>query len=71
MRGSLQGLTHLHPGTTLTSIDGMKALDSISRDSLLMGFTRDDGGQAAVQFVRLCCQNVARTVHRIPQGEGG
>ena len=76
---ALQGLTQLHPDTTNTSIDGICAFDLISRESMLTGFTRVDGGQAALPFVRLfyrspsvyLWEDDAGTVHRIPQGEGG
>ena len=36
---ALQGLTQLHPGTTITSIDGINTFDLISRESMLTGLT--------------------------------
>ena len=76
---ALQGLTQLHPETTITSIDGIGAFYLISRESMLTGLSRVDGGQAALPFVRLfygspseyLWEDDAGTVHRIPQGEGG
>ena len=49
---ALPGLTQLHLDTTIKSIDGISALDLISRESILMGLTRVDRGQAALPFVR-------------------
>ena len=66
---AFQGLTQLHPDTTITSIDGISAFDLISRESMLTGLTGVDGGQAALPFVRLFYGSRCRD--RIPQGEGG
>ena len=57
----------------------MGSFDLISRESMLTGLTRVDGGQAALPFVRLfygspseyLWEDGAGTVHRIRQGEGG
>ena len=53
MAHALQGLTHLHADTTITSIDGISAFDLITGELMLTGLTRVEGGQAALPFVRL------------------
>ena len=77
----LQGLTQLHPDTTITSIDGISAFDLSSRESMLTAFTGVEGGQAAQHShssdyffgspSEYWWEDDAGTVHRIPQGEGG
>ena len=74
---ALQG-TELHPEATVTSIDGFCAYDLISREAMLRGLTRVDGGGAALPFVRMfygspseyLWEDEVGIVHRIPQGEG-
>ena len=75
---ALQGLTELDPRATVTSIDGVSAFDHISRGAMMTGLMRDEGGSAALQFVRMfygapseyLWEDSCGTVHRIPQGEG-
>ena len=37
----------------MTSIDGISAYDLISREAMLQGFARVEGGRSALPFVRL------------------
>ena len=75
----LQSLTELHPEATVTSIDGISAYDLISREAMLQGLARVEGGRSALPFVRLfygapseyLWEDESGTTHRIPQGEGG
>ena len=57
---ALQGLTQLHPDTTMTSIDWISAFDLISRESMLTWLTRVEGGQAALPFVRFILRVTVR-----------
>ena len=75
----LQSLTELHPEATVTSIDVISAYDKISREAMLQGLARLEGGRSALPFVRLfygapseyLWEDESGTTHRIPQGEGG
>ena len=73
----LQGLTELDPETTVTSLDGIGAFDTISREAMLRGLQQAD--DTALPFVSMFYGSPSEylwednegTVHRIPQGEGG
>ena len=73
----LQGLTELDPETTVTSIDGIGAFDTISREAVLRGEQQAD--DTALPFVCMFYGSPSEylwednegVVHRIPQGEGG
>ena len=73
----LQGLTELDPETAVTSIDGIGAYDTISREAVLRGLQQAD--DTALPFVSMFYGSPSEylwednegTVHRIPQGEGG
>ena len=64
---ALQGLTELDPEATITSIDGVRAFDLISRRAVLEGLQRVSA--EAVPFARMFYGR--GEVHNIPQGEGG
>ena len=75
----LQALTELDPETTITSIDGISAFDTMSRKAMLEGLERVVGGSAVLPFVRLfyfspsayLWEDEDGEVHTIHQGEGG
>ena len=48
----LQGITELHPELTITSVDGIRAFDMISRESMLRWLLEVEGGGAALPFIR-------------------
>ena len=68
-----------NPETTLVSIDGVSAFDSISREAMLRGLLGVADGEKALPFVRLFCgrpsqylwEDDSGNVHTIQQGEGG
>ena len=76
---ALQVLTEMDPQTTIVSIDGVGAYDSISRKAMLEALMAMPGGSAALPFVRLFYGQPSRylwededgDVHHIYQGEGG
>ena len=47
----LQGICELDPTTTITSIDGISALDLVSRRAMLSGFHRLEMGNRVLPFV--------------------
>ena len=75
----LQVLTEVDPCSTVVSIDGVGAYDSISRKAMLEALTRVPGGLKVLPFVRLfhgqpsqfMWEDDEGVVHRIRQGEGG
>ena len=75
----VQALTEADPETTVVSIDGVSAFDLISREAMLEGLMRVDGGSAALPFVRLfygrpsqyLWEDSTGTTHTVHQGEGG
>ena len=75
----LQVLTEMDPQTTIVSIDGVGAYDSISRKAMLEALMEMPGGSQALPRVRLFYGQPSRylwedesgNVHRIHQGEGG
>ena len=79
MAHALQVLTEMDPQTTIVSIDGVGAYDSISRKAMLEALVAMPGGSAALPFVRLFYGQPSRylwededgDVHHIYQGEGG
>ena len=75
----LQVLTEMDPQTTIVSIDGVGAYDSISRKAMLEALMEMVGGSQALPHVRLFYGQPSRylwedesgNVHHIHQGEGG
>ena len=68
----LQGITELHPELTITSIDGIGAFDTISRESMMRGLLDVEGGGAALPVLWFTIGiSVGDDEGRIPQGEGG
>ena len=73
---ALQTLTELHPEAAVTSMDGISAYDLISREAMLHGLSRVEGGNSVLPFVRLfygapseyLWEDDSRTVRSIPQG---
>ena len=53
----LQSLTDLGPEVTITSIDGAGAHDLISRNAILEGLLRMEGGDQILSFVRMFYSN--------------
>ena len=49
----LHGITEAKPDATITSVDGVSAYDSISREAMLTGLVNVEGGRAALPFVRM------------------
>ena len=74
----LQGITEFHPELTITSMDGIRAFDMVSRESMLGEFLEVDGRGAALPSVRMfhgylseyLWEDHEGTVHNIPLGEG-
>ena len=75
----LQTLTDTDPDATVMSIDGVGAYDLISRNAMLEGLLRMEGGDQTIPFVR-CFHGSPSTylwedemgvTQSIPQGEGG
>ena len=50
---ALQGLVELDQDSTILSIDGISAYDVISRESMMTGLFRMEGGSAVLPFVRM------------------
>ena len=75
----LQSLTDLSPEVTITSIDGVGAYDLISRNAMLEGLLRMEGGDQILPFVRMFYSNPSTylwedelgVTQHIAQGEGG
>ena len=76
---ALQGLVELDPDSTVVSIDGISAYDLMSRESMMTGLFRMEGGSAVLPFIRIFCGSPSKylwednqgNVHVVPQGEGG
>ena len=76
---ALQALTELDPESTITSIDGISAFDTMSRKAMLEGLAQVPGGSAVLPFVRVFYSSPSAflweadegTVHTIHQEEGG
>ena len=74
----LQARTDQDDRATVFSIDGIGAFDLVSRESMLRGLLRVEGGDSVLPFVRQFCfspsgyiwQDADGVVHDIPQGEG-
>ena len=49
----LQTLTDLDPNATILSIDGVGAFDLVSRNAMMEGLLRMEGGDRILPFVRL------------------
>ena len=75
----LQVLTEIGPQTTIVSIDGVGAYDSISRKAMLEALIAMPGGSEALPFVRsfygqpssYVWEDEFGEIHHIDQGEGG
>ena len=75
----LQTLTDLDPEATIMSIDGVGAHDLISRNAMLEGLLRLEGGDQILPFVRMfygspstyLWEDEMGVTQSIPQGEGG
>ena len=75
----LQVLTEMDPQTTIVSIDGVGAYDSISRKAMLEALMAMPGGSEVLLHVRLFYGQPSRylwedesgNVHHMHQGEGG
>ena len=75
----LQARTDQDHRATVLSIDGIGAFDLVSRESMLRGLSRVEGGDRVLPFVRqfygspstYIWQDEEGIVHDIPQGEGG
>ena len=75
----LQSLTDLSPEVTVTSIDGVGAYDLISRNAMLEGLLRMEGGDQILPFVRMFYSGPSTylwgggmgVTQHIAQGEGG
>ena len=69
----LQTLTDLDPEATIVSIDGVGAYDLISRNAMLEGLLRMEGGDQILPFVRISTylwEDEMGVTQSIPQGEG-
>ena len=70
----MRGLTEINLRATITSIDGVSAYDLISREAMLEGLRRVEGGDQVVPFVRMfygspseyLWEDATGVVHRIP-----
>ena len=75
----LQTLTDLSPEVTVTSIDGVGAYDLISRNAMLEGLLRMEGGDQILPFVRMfysgpstyLWEDEMGVTQHIAQGAGG
>ena len=75
----LQARTDQDHRATVLSIDDIGAFDLVSRESMLRGLSRVEGGDRVLPFVRqfhgspstYIWQDEEGIVHDIPQGEGG
>ena len=75
----IQSLTELDPSTTVISVDGVGAFDSVSRSAMLSGLLDMEEGECLLPFVRLFCSQPSSYLiddevgetHTIRQGEGG
>ena len=75
----LQARTDLDDRATVLSIDGIGVFDLVSRESMLRGLLRVEGGDSVLPFVRqfyaspssYIWQDEHGIVHDVPQGEGG
>ena len=63
---ALQGLVELDQDSTIVSIEGISAYDLISRESMMTGLFRMEGGSAEYLW-----EDNQGNVHVVPQGEGG
>ena len=75
----LQFLSEVNPGSTVLSIDGIRAYDLISRRAMLSALERVEGGGQVLPFVKLFCGGPSQywgeddegVVREVDQGEGG
>ena len=75
----IRGATDVNDRTTIVSVDGIGAFDSISRNSMFSGLQRMVGGDQMIPFVGLCYgspsvylwEDDMGETHEIFQGEGG
>ena len=75
----IQSLTELDPSTTVISVDGVGAFDSVSRSAMLSGLLDMEEGERLLPFVRLFYSQPSSYLfddevgetHTIHQGEGG
>ena len=73
---ALQVLTEMDPQTTIVSIDGVGAFDSISRKAMLEALMAMPRGSAALRLFygqpsRYVWEDDSGNIHHILQGEGG
>ena len=76
---ALQVLTDQDPQSTVLSVDGIGAYDTISRNAMLRGLRHMEGGEAVLPFVlqfygtpsTYLWEDSEGVVHEILQGEGG
>ena len=72
-------LCEANPNTTIISVDGVSACDTISREAMMQGLLDMEGGETVLPFVRQfygCVsqhlwEDDAGITHTILQGEGG
>ena len=75
----VQALTDQDVNATVVTIDGVGAYDLISRNAMLEGLLRMEGGDQILPFARLFCgtpstylwEDEMGNTQEIPQGEGG
>ena len=79
---ALQVLTELDPDSTIMSIDGISAYDTMSRKAMLEGLEKVPGGSAVLPFVQMFYsspskylweddEGVRHTIHQGEEGEQG
>ena len=75
---AIQALTDLDPDSTVLSVDGIGALDLVSREAMLSGLRSMEGGDTFLLFVSQFYGQLSQYLweddegvcHTIPQGEG-
>ena len=75
----VQALCEANPNTTIVSVDGVSAYDTISREAMMRGLLDMEGGETVLPFVRQFYGRVSQylweddagVTHTILQGEGG
>ena len=75
----VQALCEANPNTTIVSVDGVSAYDTISREAMMRGLLDMEGGESVLPFVRQFYGRVSQCLweddagvtHTMFQGEGG
>ena len=75
----IQSLTELDPSTTVISVDGVEAFDSVLRSAMLSGLLDMEEGERLLLLVQMFCSQPSSHLfddevgetHTIHQGEGG